>query len=220
MAGRDPPSRPGRSRRSRARGLRPGGGDLGLVRTRCAHRGPTDRAGAVGPAQRDRRRTRARLHRRVCDRRLRHGTRRPALARRAAGLRGAGDHGRWADGVDRRRWIATWSARAERPSAGHAARRRQIDHEARPALGPVGHRDPAAMAIDDPGRDRRGRGRCRRPARPGRDRSARTRGAGPRAGCPGRHPRRPARRRSRPPARRPRPGRRSGCGGWRCRPGS
>ena len=167
----------------------------------------------VGPA--------ARLHRRVCDRRLRHGPRWPALARRAAGLRGAGDHRRRADGLDRRDGALPGPRGLTRPvSRATPPAGRQVDHEARPALGPVGDRDPAAVAVDDPGRDGE--------AQPG-PAARRARGAlepledvrqvlGPDARAVVLDDERGAARR--PPGRRPRPGRRSGCGGWRCRPGS
>ena len=80
-------------------------------------------------------------------------------------------------------------------SAGCAARRRQADHEAGAALGPVGDVDAAAVAVDDPGGDGEAEAGARRPAHPAPGRTARTRAAGPPAGCPGRRPRPRATRR-------------------------
>ena len=109
-----------------------------------------DRARAVGPAQRDHRRAGARLDPRLCHRRVRDGPRWPALARRTAGLRGACDHRRRADGLDRRDGSRSWSARAERPvSPGHQPAAGRSTKKRAPPSARFADRDPSAVAIDD-----------------------------------------------------------------------
>ena len=122
--------------------------------------------------------------------------------------------------VRQERWSVARIGAGLRLGDGRPARDRQPDDEPRAALGPVRDDDPAIVEIDDRLRDRQaeagpaGRG-ARAPAR-----TARTRGACPRAGCPAR------RRRPRGSPRGDRSGsgpgrcRRAASGGSRCRRGS